>query len=391
MYKVLIIHNFYKLHGGEKIAVKSLVDLLERKGHKVVQYTRDNREIDSLRKLSYVPAETISSNKTVREVNRLITKERPDVAHVHNVFPLISPSVYPALKQNAIPIVQTMHNFRFLCPNGLFYTQGQICERCKRGNTIHAVRFKCFQHSYPRSIVYASAIWWHRYRKTFNLIDHFITLTEFTAAKLAESGIASRAKISVLGNFISAPLPRPGSSGSREPEIVYIGRLSPEKGVATLIEAMGFVPNARLKIIGEGPQQGELMNRVKQLKLDNVEFLGFISGEEKWRLLRRASFCVVPSESYENFSLAALESMAVGTPVVAANLGGLPYVVKDGKTGMLFEAGNTNDLGSKLLAMLNRPQESLKMGELGREDVANNYTDTMHYKSLRQIYDKLLQ
>jgi len=386
--RLLVIHNHYQQPGGEQVAVEAQVSLLRERGHKVNLYTRDNAEIERYRlwqKAAFFPA-AVFSRRTYGEIRTLIARERPDVAHVHNVFPLISPSVYLALKDSGVPVVQTVHNFRFLCPNALFYTRGRICERCKYGNTLHAVRWKCYRQSYILSSLYALTIGLHRRAGTFNLIDRFIALTEFTAQKLVESGLTTQDKISVLGNFMPNPLPSHGSFETREPYVVYLGRLSPEKGVEVLLDAATGLPDLKVKIAGGGPQSGALRAIAQRRGLQQVEFLGRVVGEEKWKLLRHATAVVVPSVWYETFSFAALEGPVAGTPVVASNLGSLPYVVEDGKSGLLFQAGDSQDLREKLAWLVRHTAEALRMGRYGRQVVEKKYSAEAHYGKLMEIY-----
>ncbi len=390
--KILLIHNQYQQPGGEQVAVEAQVSLLRERGHKVILYTRDNAEIEHYglwQKAAFFP-ETVFSRRTYREIRTLIACECPDVAHVHNVFPLISPSVYRALKDSGVPVVQTVHNFRFLCPNALFYTHGRICERCKHGNTLHAVRWKCYRQSYILSSLYALTIGLHRRAGTFNLIGRFIALTEFTAQKFVESGLTTQDKISVLGNFLPDPLPSPGSFETREPYVVYLGRLSSEKGIDVLLDAVTGLPDLKVKVAGDGPQFGALQAIVRQKGLQQVEFLGRVVGEEKWELLRHATAVVVPSVWYEAFPFVVLESLATGTPVVASNLGSLPYVVEDGKSGLLFQARDSQDLREKLAWLVQHPAEALQMGRYGRQVVERRYSASAHYDALMEIYQACL-
>jgi glycosyltransferase involved in cell wall biosynthesis len=385
--KVLVVHNYYQQPGGERVSEEAQVALLRERGHKVILYTRDNAEIKHYRaweKAAFFPR-TVFSRRTFQEIRDLVTAEQPDVAHVHNVFPLISPSVYRALKDAAVPIVQTVYNFRFLCPNGFFYTQGQICERCKYGNTLHAVRFRCYRQSYVLSALYALVIALHRRWGTFALIDHFTAPAEFTAHKLVEGGLAPRKKITVLGYFLPDPLPVPGSFKHRKPYVAYLGRLSEEKGLWTLLDAVAGFSELRLKVLGEGPLADSMRRYVKEHHLTNVEMVGFVSGEAKWDVLREALAVVVPSEWYENSPFVALESLAAGTPVVTSDLGSLPDVVDGGKSGLLFRPGDSQDLRQKLTWLVAHPEETLALGHYGRQVAETQYSAEAHYRRLMTI------
>jgi glycosyltransferase involved in cell wall biosynthesis len=229
----------------------------------------------------------------------------------------------------------------------------------------------------------------HRKWNTFDLINRFIALTEFTAQKLLESGLTTRDKISILGNFLSNPLPMPGSFEKREPYVVYLGRLSPEKGITILLEAMAGLSDLKLKMMGDGPQAEALRATARGRGLHHVEFLGHTVGDEKWNLLRRAMAVILPSVCYENFPIVVLESLAVGTPVVASKLGSLPHVIEDGKSGLLFSPGDSQDLQQKLAWLGAHPQEALAMGRYGRQIVETEYNAETHYKRLMKIYDEV--
>jgi glycosyltransferase involved in cell wall biosynthesis len=277
-----------------------------------------------------------------------------------------------------------------LCPNGRFYTQGNVCERCKYGNTVHAVRFKCYKDSRSLSALYALTIGVHRQWKTFDAIDCFIAPTEFPAQKLVESGLVPREKISILGNFLLDPLPAAGSFEHREPYVAFLGRLLPEKGAETVVKAMAGLPGLGLKIMGGGVQTDALKAMVRDQQLSKVEFLGHVVGEEKYDILRRATATVVPSLCYETFSLAALESLAVGTPVVASNRGSLPFVVEKDQSGLLFRAGDVADLQAKLTWLVEHPSVALQYGCHARKSVEERFTAALHYEKLMDIYNVVI-
>jgi glycosyltransferase involved in cell wall biosynthesis len=386
--KILLIHNDYQQAGGERTAVAAQVSLLRDNGHEVVLYTRDNDEIDGyafFKKASIVP-DTFFSRRTYAHIKKLVAEHRPDVAHVHNVFPLISPAAYYALKRCGVPVVQTLHNYRFLCPNGLFYTQGEICQRCMNGQTLHAVRLKCYRQSYALSALYASAIGLHRRWGTFALIDRFVALTEFSARLVLESGLATRDRISILGNFLPDPLPEAGSFEARGKYALYLGRLSAEKGVDVLLAAMAHLPGQQLRIAGDGPQRDELEAMVRHLNLRSVDFVGNVAGEAKWQLLREAALVVVPSRWFENFPFVVLESLAAGTPVVASDAGSLPYVLEDGRNALLFGNGDSLDLAQKVDWLGHHPAEALAMGRYGRTTIEQSYSAPVFIEALLSIY-----
>ena len=390
--KILIIHNDYQIQGGETVVVNAEIDLMTRAGHDVRFYQRKNSEINRFRipqKLSFFP-NAIYSSFSYKEIRKIIKNEKPDIAHIHNVFPLISPSVYKALHDVHIPIVQTIHNVRFLCPNGLFYTHGSICERCKFGNTMYAIPLKCYRNSYTLSSIYAIGIGFNRRLGVFNLIDRYIALTEFSKNKFIEANFTDRRKISVLGNYLPKPLPTPSHKKPTQTYIAFLGRLSSEKGLPVLIKAMALNRELTLKIAGVGPDAQHLDKMVEDLKIPNVQFVGSLSGEGKWDFLRNAICTVMPSVCYESFPLVALESMAVGTPVIASNLGGLPYIIEDGKTGLLFSPGDHLDLASRISELVNDPERTRMMGEECVQTINEKYTEAVHYRKLMEIYSQVL-
>jgi glycosyltransferase involved in cell wall biosynthesis len=389
--KILLCHNFYQQPGGEQGAVLALKSLLEQQGHHVIFYTEHNDEIkqySSLQKIGFFPR-TLFSQRTYRRLLDIARQEKPDLAHVHNVFPLLSPAVYVALHQAGVPLVQTIHNYRLMCINGLFLRNGRICELCKGGMFFPGFQFKCYRDSYLLSGLYALTIGWHRRWGTFDRIDRFIALTSFVAEKLVESGVTEASKISILGNFLPAPLPDDGAADIHEPYIVYMGRLSHEKGLFTLLKAMRNLTGLRLKVLGDGPLAAQMHVYIQDHALNNVEMLGYVAGEEKYRLLRGALGCVVPSEWYEAVPLVVLESAAVGTPLIVSRIGSLAMMVSEGQTGLLFNPGDSADLREKLERLVTRPELALGMGQRARQWLETGYTAEAHYYALLQIYQQV--
>lgn len=389
--KILVVHNHYKQVGGESAVVQAEGELLRGLGHEVVLYSRDNHEIDDYGAIDRARffSRALFSRRTFAELTDLVRQQRPDVAHVHNVFPLISPAAYVALDRAGVPIVQTAHNFRFLCPNGLFFVNGAICERCKSGNTLPAVRLRCYRDSYPLSALYALIVRAHRSAGTFKRIARFIALNPFVKAKLIEGGLAADAKISVLGNFL--PDPWPSLPCERQPTVVFLGRLGEEKGAATLIEAAALVPELSVRIAGDGPAAEDLRRLARARAAHNVEFLGTVKGAAKWELLRLATALVVPSLCYETFSLAMLEGMAAGCAVVASRLGSLAALIEDGKTGVLFSPGDAADLAQKLRALFADQSHALALGRAARAAAEAQSTPAIHGERLLAIYRQAMR
>jgi glycosyltransferase involved in cell wall biosynthesis len=386
--KILLIHDFYRRFGGEDAVALSEKQLLQEHGEEVVPYTRHNDEITEyrLRQKLALPGQVIYSRRTSTDLHDLVEKHRPDIAYIHNFFPLISPSVYPTLRSLKVPCIQVVHDFRMLCPNGVFYTQGQVCERCKHGNFLHAVRYRCYGESYLASAVASSSIALHRFTGGLDKVDGYICLTEFTRQKLLEVGVASE-KLFLKPNFIDASQVSPSPGGGDY--VLFLGRLSEEKGLWTLIRAFEALPHLPLKIAGTGPLEDDLRRYVSQKNLRHIELVGFKNGQEKWDLLLGSLFVVVPSEWYETFCLVVLEAYAAGKAVLASRLGSLPYVVEQGETGRLFEAGNSEDLAAKVSEMMQQGDELRLMGKYGRQLAETKYSPEQNYRRLMDIFSSL--
>ena len=386
--KALLIHDFYRHYGGEDAAAMADKALLESNNQDVLLYARDNceiRDFSLLEKLK-LPIQTVYSWRTRMELRQLVKHRRPDVAYVHNFFPLISPSVYHVLHSLGVPIIQVIHDYRFFCPNGWFFTQGQICERCKAGNYINAVRFRCYRDSYLSSAIAASSIGMNRLAGILEKIDAFVCLTNFLKQKLLEAGIQQE-RIFVKPNFIDASQITP-AYGQGE-YALFLGRLSREKGIWTLVRAFQRLKGISLKIAGTGPMEAELRRFLKENAVENVEMVGFKSGKEKWQLLAKSTFLVLPSEWYETFGLVILEAYAAGKPVVASRMGSLPCLVKDGKSGLLFTAGDIHDLAEKIRRLSTSPGEREAMGRFGRALVGTEYGPQQNYELLMELFAKI--
>ncbi len=368
--------------------VRAERELLERHGDEVLLYSRHNDETKTFnagQKAAFFP-QTVYSYKTSGEIADAVHSFKPDVAFVHNVYPLLSPSVYHKLHSLGVPVVQVLHNFRPFCPNGLYYTQGQICEACKDGNYLNAVRKRCYKDSYVLSGLYALTLGSNRVAGMVDKIAGFICLTEFFKIKMQEAGVPD-SKLFVRPNFVYAPpLSEAGDAGQYA---IFMGRLSPEKGCWTLIHAFEQLPQVPLKILGTGPLEQELQDYVSLKGIGNIQFLGFKSGDEKWQLLRKSLCLIVPSEWYENFPVTVLEAFMAAKPVVAARIGGLPYIVEDGQSGLLFEPGKADQLAKQVQRLADDPASAARMGVLGRTLSETTYGPDQGYSNLMNIFSQV--
>lgn len=387
--KVLLVHSAYQQFGGEDSVVRAETELLQSHGDEVVSYTRHNDETKNfnvVQKALFFP-QSIYSWKTSSEIDDVVRRVKPDVAFVHNIYPLISPSAYHTLHALGVPTLQVLHNFRPFCPNGLFYTQGQVCEACKGGNYLNAVRKRCFKDSYALSGLYALTLGLNRLAGMVDKISGFICLTEFFRIKMREAGVPE-SKLFVRPNFVRSPALQADEKTSNG-YALFMGRLSPEKGCWTLIHAFEQMPAVKLKIVGTGPMEQELRDYIRDKKLQNIEVLGFKSGAEKWDILRNSFCLVLPSEWYENFPISALEGFMASKPVIASRMGGLPYIVEEGKSGLLFESGNAGELAGRIQYLADRPEEAMRMGACGRHLTETKYGPEQGYSNLKEIFSQV--
>lgn len=383
--KILQVHNFYRTRGGECRVVEAEKRLLESHGHTVVQFVADSTSLDhmTLSQKASTFLQIPYNFQIARGLHNYVSEHKPDLAHVHNVFPMLSPAVYLALKRNHIPVVQTIHNFRFLCPNGLFYVNGSVCEACQEKGYWAAVRNRCMHGSMATSALYAAAIAWGWRSGAFgSCIDRFIVLNKFTAGKLIAAGVPEE-QIRICGNFVSDFAEAPAA---KQRYVLYLGRLSSEKGLSTLLAAARSVPELPLKIAGTGPLEVDLRRIVGEPGMNHVEIVGYVTGEAKRRLIAKALCTVVPSECYENFPLSGVESLALGTPVIASRIGGLPDLVEHGHTGLLFPPGDTGALAECLHRMSLRASDTCEMALNALVTARERFSPQRHLEQLLEIY-----
>ena len=388
--KVFQIHAFYRDRGGECVVVEEERKLLRERGVQVVPFYRDNSEVrgkDILIGLSKLWAGG-SPRSVLADLESLVAREQPDVAHVHNVFPFIGPGIYRRLNELGVPVVQTVHNFRFLCPNGLYFTAGRICEACRPPDFSNAIRGKCVRANLLMSAIYARAI-----RKMWldgvpaRGIAKYVALNGFYAKKLVQAGVPEE-KVMVIGNFVSEIAERPVR---KDGYLLFIGRLSREKGVETLLKAFARVRTGVLRIAGDGPMRARLLALVEENGLgERVEFLGYVSGKEKEALVRRARCIVVPSECYENFPMSAIEAWAQGTPVIGTDLGGLGELVSRSRAGLSFPRGDVPALAECMDRVFRDDRLVMDMGCAGIDFVRRHYSPQRHYEDILRVYESAL-
>ena len=377
--RVLVAHNAYQHRGGEDAVVESEVRLLRSHGHAVETYFRSNDDVGGMSPLT-LARHTLWSGRTLRDLKALIRAFEPDVIHVHNTFPLISPSLYWAAERARVPVVQTLHNFRLMCLNALFLRQGKVCEDCMGKLPWRGVARACYRESLAASAVLGGALTLHRglgsYRRK---VARYIALNEFCRSKFIEGGLPAE-RVAVKPNFVDLAAP----ASSARAGMLFVGRLSAEKGIVTLAEAMTLVPGAQLRVAGEGPQGGALDG------VAGVSRLGSLSGDAVRDEMSRAAALVVPSIWYENFPRTIVEAFACGLPVIASRRGALAEIVRDGVTGLLFEPGNASDLANKIAWSTCHPEDMAAMGRNARLQYEAEFSAEVNYRLLMEIYAGVL-
>ena len=355
------------------MVVEAECDLLRRHGHYVELYERDNHDIDGMTR-AQLAAQTIWSARTSRELGRVLADFRPHIVHAHNTFPLISPSLYWVAERAGIPLVQTLHNFRLICPQAMLLREGKICEDCVGKFAWRAIAHRCYRDSASASATIALMLGLHHGLPSFSeKVTRYIATNDFFARKFTKGGLPAE-RIVVKPHFVDVPAPEPSlRSGG-----LFVGRLSPEKGLGILLGALQRVPNVEFDVIGDGPERALLPAAVNAL--------GWQPREAVYARMRRAAYLVIPSIWYEIGPLTLIEAFACGLPVIASRLGALPELIDEGKTGLLFEPGSQNDLAQKIAWAESHPGEMVKMGVNARGVYEVRYTPEKNYQRLLEIY-----
>ncbi|MBW8370391.1 MAG: glycosyltransferase family 4 protein [Thiobacillus sp.] len=378
--RILLAHNAYQQRGGEDAVVEDELALLRSRGHVVETYFRHNDEIKEASRIK-TASQTTWSFKTRDEVTARILDFKPDLIHVHNTFPLISPAIYWVADRLAVPVVQTLHNFRLMCLNALFLREGKVCEDCMGHVPWRGVARACYRESRTASAALAGMLALHRGLGTYrNKVTRYIALNEFCRGKFIEGGLPAE-RVVVKPNFVDFDMPEPVARAG----LLFVGRLSVEKGVATLAQAMTLLPNAKLRVAGDGPEAG-LLDGVA-----GVARLGSQPGETVREEMSRAMALVVPSICYENFPRTIAEAFACGLPVIASRIGALADIVQDGETGLLFEPGNPRELADKMAWAQAHPEEMAAMGRNARAHYEAKFSAEVNYRRLMEIYDGVLE
>lgn len=401
---ILMVNKFFFRKGGSETCFFNTMRLLESRGHRTVPFAMSNPQNEKCAYSGYFVSEVDLSNQGAitnrlkatqkvlysvearKKLGRLLTDEPVDIAHLHNIYHQLSPSIITELKSRDIPIVMTLHDYKMVCPTySLLDTKG-ICERCAGRRYWQVLAGSCGRGFSERVLLATEMYLHHKVFSFFSLVDIFISPSRFLKEKIHQMGF--KGKIEVLPNFTRLMLN--DFRNTIEHKVVYFGRLSQEKGLYTLLRASRGLP-CEICIIGDGPLRAKLEARAANEQLNNVHFLGHLSDDLLHKEIDSGQAVIVPSEWYENNPLSIIEAFALGKPVIGSRIGGIPELVRDGETGLTFEPGNTNDLREKITWLIERPQEIIRMGKNARRLVEEELNPNKHYEELMAIYQRAIE
>jgi len=380
--RVLVLHNQYQYRGGEDTVFVSEIELLRKYGNSVRSLVFSNDSIVEISGKMKYGIRSFYNSKSAKLLEKEIRRFSPEIIHVHNFFPIASPSVFFIANRFKIPVILTLHNYRLLCPNAMFFRNGVVCEKCiDKTFPIDGVVNGCYRNSKIQTFSLATMVWVHKLAGTWNKrIDKFIVLTKFAKNKFINSSLTlPNSKICIKSNFVSDN----GFVFDKENYFLFVGRLSEEKGIDILMNAFKDSKN-KLEIVGDGPLENEV--RTFSENFHNVTFHGFQKKDFIYNKLKKAKALIFTSKLYEGMPMTIIEAFSVGTPVISGNIGGPGEIVKDSYNGLLYEVGNFMDLKNKINWLNEHPLEVMDMNENARREYESHYSEEENYKQLKRIY-----
>ena len=379
---ILIVHNYYQIPGGEDTVVENEKTLLETHGHNVVLYTRSNSELSKMRKVSklLLPITTIFNPRTYKDIKSFIVENKIDVIHVHNTLNLISPSVYYAARVMKVPVVQTVHNFRLICPGATLYRDGHICEDCLRYGLKCSVKHSCYRGSKIQTLACALTLTIHRIMGIYKKIN-YICLTEFTKDKI--KSVVDLERVYIKPNFVY------DQKGLNQADdyYIFVGRVEEIKGVNVLVDAFRSMPNKKLKIVGRGDLSERIAARLERESIHNIQLLGFKSHDEVNALLKHAKALIMCSQWYETFGMVIAEAYSNGVPAIVGRIGNIKDLVDESVTGELFTYDDPKDLIAAVERFESKPQADYSKNAY--DFYCRNLTGEKNYITLRTIYEQV--
>jgi glycosyltransferase involved in cell wall biosynthesis len=404
--RVLLANKYFFNKGGAETYLFSVANLLKKHGHQVdffsMQHSKNfstpsqkyfvkywDNQNHSLLNIIAASTRLLYSYEAKQKINQLLKDCQPDIVHLNNIYHQLSPSIIHTLKKARIPMVMTIHDLKLVCPAYSMFVNEEVCESCKNKRFYFCTVKKCVKNSRLKSLLGTLEMYLHHsFLHIYNLINIFISPSQFIKNKLIECGF--KGNIVHLPNFVLLDQFIPDYRW-KQPSIVYFGRLMRDKGLITLVDAVKSIDNIELKIIGDGPLKNYLIRKIQDENIHNVRLLGYLNGDDLHNEIRDSMFTVVPSELYENNPLAVIEAFALGKPVIGSNIGGIPELVLDNKTGFTFEPGNAEDLRLKIHTLKNNPDLIVQMGINARKFVENNLSAETYYHKLESIYHRVLR
>lgn len=387
-----MVHNFYKQSGGEDNVFFNEYNLLISKGHEVKKYSVSNESINESNFIgkAITGLNSVWSLKSYKHFCELLDKFRPDIVHFHNFFPLISPSAYKACKKYNIPVIQTIHNYRLLCPAGTFMRNGEVCELCLHGSLANAVRHRCYRDSIAQTLPVVAMIETNKLIGTWDKdVDKYICLSEFAKNKFVEGGF-SEEKIKVKPNFYNGDKEK--VNFTRKKTFVFVGRISKEKGLEYLLKSWELIDKSfefELIIIGDGPEKERLSKQYEDYS--DIVFLGKQPADVVMRHVSETRALIVPSIWYEGFPMTIVEAFSKGTPVIASDIGTMSEIIEDGKNGLKFEVKKEKKLQRAIEQFMLMTNAELKEIILSTEkNYTNKYSKEINYLQLMNIYNEVL-
>jgi len=422
--KILLINKFYHDNGksgGVGRHILELEKILTRNDHEVIPFATKQKEAKKNNYLEYFPryfdlgkvkfnseslkniSKIFYNSEAAEKLESLIKKTKPDIAHIHNIYHHLSPSILTALKKHNIPIVMTVHDYKLICPNYLLFSKGKICQKCQGGKYYNCLKNKCVKNSYAASLVLMLEAYWAKHKKYYEKnIDCFIAPSLFMRDILIKNGYDSR-KIKYVPNFLDF-LPtgqagrlrkndiKGGNNAGDEKYFLFFGRLSQEKGIDILIKSLPLVnlKKYKLKIAGSGQEENKLKELAKNLKLENkIKFVGYQSGKGLKNLVSEAKFIIIPSVWHENAPYSILESYNAEKAVIGSRIGGIPEMIRENKTGLIFNAGDKKKLAEKINYLITHPKKAIQMGMAGKKYLNKKFNQKKYYNKLVKIYREL--
>ncbi len=385
---VLVIHNRYQQAGGEDTVVEAEVALLRGGGHRVMRYERHNSEIAryTARRKSSLLFSTAWNTQSYLAIRALIREQKPDIAHCHNIHPLVSPSAYYACRAEGVPVVQTLHNYRLICPAGTLFRSGQPCDGCGRQSILGIWR-GCYRDSKAQTATVAAMTGLHRLAGTWTqVIDAYVAPSQFCREMHVHGGLPAE-RIVHRPNFLAAD---PGQRTGRGEYALFVGRLCAEKGVLEMLDGWRHLPEVPLRLVGDGPLRQEATQLIGSAAL-NAKLLGQVSRHDTWAQIKAARFLVFPSRWHEPFGMTLLEAAACGVPAIAARVGAIPELVQHQQTGLVFSPDHLGAMIECVRSAWSQPERMQEMGINARRSYLNNFTAEQSYHCLMQIYRSVLQ